>query len=325
MLFAIGLAIHLWNINTQVALPVVIISAVAALFYIVTAVLPLFDDFCPFNPAITTYWIVFVFFVVFIIIVLAVELVAVTLIISLVMSLLVPLLVLVIAIAVLVIAIAIVFSPCLSVHYAYLACRARTSPDDEQHRTEEIGQNHGEHSLPSRVTIPSFSTLAFHMRLSSYFRPTRSVFVERETPMDSVTSSMLCWMITSCNESKSIDLALEALAGADLRLPREPLHESNALPLVIQRLTSYLDVLETPAAGTHGPEHEDILRRACLYSSSFNFLIESAQGEPLGRRWFETCLSKLSGTAGEREPETFSLLKRHDWYQNLLRCVNSTT
>lgn len=51
VLFAVVLSVYLWDINTQVAMPVVIIAALTTLFYAVTVSLRLFFQLCPYRTA----------------------------------------------------------------------------------------------------------------------------------------------------------------------------------------------------------------------------------------------------------------------------------
>ncbi|QRW09863.1 transmembrane protein [Ceratobasidium sp. AG-Ba] len=55
-------------------------------------------------------------------------------------------------------------------------------------------------------------------------------------PMDIVTSRALSWVISHCENEKSVDVALQAIAGANHSLPCEPLWRCNAAGLVSQRL-----------------------------------------------------------------------------------------
>jgi hypothetical protein len=57
-------------------------------------------------------------------------------------------------------------------------------------------------------------------------------------PMDLVTSQILSWLITHCEDSRSVDTALQAIAGADHRLPQQPLVECGAGALSLQQLSS---------------------------------------------------------------------------------------
>ncbi|KAG8693257.1 hypothetical protein FRC09_010628 [Ceratobasidium sp. 395] len=57
-----------------------------------------------------------------------------------------------------------------------------------------------------------------------------------KVPMDLVTSQMLAWLIANCENSRSVDIALQAIAGADHDLPGEPLAACGALKLALLRL-----------------------------------------------------------------------------------------
>ncbi|KAF8595198.1 hypothetical protein BDV93DRAFT_404921, partial [Ceratobasidium sp. AG-I] len=49
LLFGAGLCIYLWKIHIAVAAPVILISAIASLFYLASIYLPLIYDFCPYE------------------------------------------------------------------------------------------------------------------------------------------------------------------------------------------------------------------------------------------------------------------------------------
>ncbi|KAG9120542.1 hypothetical protein FRC07_003922 [Ceratobasidium sp. 392] len=55
-------------------------------------------------------------------------------------------------------------------------------------------------------------------------------------PADITTSQMIAWMITNCEDSHSVDIALQALAGAHDGLPRAPLEQCDALSRIVSRL-----------------------------------------------------------------------------------------
>ncbi|QRV84936.1 hypothetical protein RhiJN_12952 [Ceratobasidium sp. AG-Ba] len=56
--------------------------------------------------------------------------------------------------------------------------------------------------------------------------------------MDIVTSQMLAWMIENCEDRRSVDIALQAIASVKPQLDWEPLQKCNALGLVSARLDS---------------------------------------------------------------------------------------
>ncbi|KAG9125785.1 hypothetical protein FRC07_006240 [Ceratobasidium sp. 392] len=63
---------------------------------------------------------------------------------------------------------------------------------------------------------------------------------------DVVTSQMLAWLITNCEDSRSVDTALLAIAGADSGLPCEPLFACQAHELAFSRLDNYLELGDNP-------------------------------------------------------------------------------
>ncbi|CAE6488584.1 unnamed protein product [Rhizoctonia solani] len=61
------------------------------------------------------------------------------------------------------------------------------------------------------------------------------------TPMDLVTSRMLSWMTTNCEEPKLVDLVIQALAGAKPWLPRLPLLQCGLQMQLLDRLYGLID------------------------------------------------------------------------------------
>ncbi|CUA77862.1 hypothetical protein RSOLAG22IIIB_06835 [Rhizoctonia solani] len=55
---------------------------------------------------------------------------------------------------------------------------------------------------------------------------------------DRVTSNALCWVIRNCEVPGSVDIALQAIAGANRDLPRQPLEACKAALLISRRLVS---------------------------------------------------------------------------------------
>ncbi|KAF8752469.1 hypothetical protein RHS01_07698 [Rhizoctonia solani] len=55
---------------------------------------------------------------------------------------------------------------------------------------------------------------------------------EEEPSQDIVASQAISWMITNCEVPRSVDVALQAIAGANKRLPREPLEDRAGTRLV---------------------------------------------------------------------------------------------
>ncbi|KAJ1304992.1 hypothetical protein OPQ81_000035 [Rhizoctonia solani] len=61
------------------------------------------------------------------------------------------------------------------------------------------------------------------------------------TPMDLVTSRMLSWMATNCEEPKLVDLVIQSLAGAKPWLPRLPLLQCGLHMQLLDRLYGLID------------------------------------------------------------------------------------
>ncbi|CAE6404181.1 unnamed protein product [Rhizoctonia solani] len=55
---------------------------------------------------------------------------------------------------------------------------------------------------------------------------------------DIITSRAIRWLIETCEDPQSVDIALQAIAGADEMLPLEPLRECNAPLMLSRRLTA---------------------------------------------------------------------------------------
>lgn len=258
MFFAIGLSIYLWNINVQVALPVVIIAISATLFYLAIACLPLFFNFFPYRTAISTF--------------------------------LYPVLIPIVqGIGYVCLLLAWLFGILLYGVSRLLCCTWRTRVDPGGARSSTTTRN--SHRWHYTVYPEAFNgyILGAADRIVRWGQDVQAVYlkdqftsVEHETPMDNVTSSMLSWMISNCKDPQSVDLALQALAGATLHLPRASLWDCNAIQHVAQRLRFCLDTLDNLHTGNNGLKQDNLLDEACLYSRSLNFLTESIQGKTFG-------------------------------------------
>lgn len=97
-----------------------------------------------------------------------------------------------------------------------------------------------------------------------------------EVPMDLVTSRALSWLISSCENPKAVDVALQSIAGADHSLPCGPLWECNATMLIAPRIQECF--------GTHqlsmdrdlnrlGELHPEQYSSVLVYARSLNFLV----------------------------------------------------
>ncbi|KAG9084834.1 hypothetical protein FRC06_003877, partial [Ceratobasidium sp. 370] len=64
---------------------------------------------------------------------------------------------------------------------------------------------------------------------------------KEKVPMDSLTSQMFAWLISNCEDSRSVDTTLQAIAGADHNLPYQPLKDCEVFSRVSTRLDAYVE------------------------------------------------------------------------------------
>ncbi|KAG8723578.1 hypothetical protein FRC09_002724 [Ceratobasidium sp. 395] len=79
-------------------------------------------------------------------------------------------------------------------------------------------------------------------RVSFWLRPgdtghdiARNSMKDNRTPMDTTTSQMIAWLITNCEDSRSVDIALQAIAGARSELPHASLAQCQSIWLAASR------------------------------------------------------------------------------------------
>ncbi|KAG9121638.1 hypothetical protein FRC07_002335 [Ceratobasidium sp. 392] len=84
--------------------------------------------------------------------------------------------------------------------------------------------------------LPSLLHLALHPSPPSESLDQDQGQGQNEDLMDELTSRALAWLIVNYEDTKSADIALQAIAGANHKLPLEPLSECGAHSLIQQRL-----------------------------------------------------------------------------------------
>jgi hypothetical protein len=109
--------------------------------------------------------------------------------------------------------------------------------------------------------------------------------VDGGVPMDIVTSQMLSWLIVNCEDSRSVDLALQAISGATDTLPQVHLMESGALMLVCQRLEACFHF--DPNSRQHSLQHPSMSALANVYCRSFSVAFAGKKYCNVWDRW--TC------------------------------------
>ncbi|KAG9089135.1 hypothetical protein FS749_001589 [Ceratobasidium sp. UAMH 11750] len=105
-------------------------------------------------------------------------------------------------------------------------------------------------------------------------------------PMDIVTSQMLAWLIRNCEDLRSVDTALQAIAGANAELPQGPLAQCEALYLAVIRLNTYTE----PDTGSKELTAEELsqLSVALRYSRACITLMSGHDPETHKDRWYMT-------------------------------------
>ncbi|KAG9124412.1 hypothetical protein FRC07_011726 [Ceratobasidium sp. 392] len=210
LLFAVGLCIYLWDINIIVAIPVIAITAISTVVYTSTVVHSLTTEHCPYTTASSKLaksyvkawlnspasflnsWIK-----------LSVERLSSW----------------AIGIAQRIDAFS-TFTVKFRSFTAYLSAHLRPRPWMKQPAAY----------VTSQIRIPStLFTRFFHAKAINAPVMGRETQFEPDPRMDITTSHMLSWLLTNCNDSKTIELVVCSLAGAEPWLPRLPLLESDAL------------------------------------------------------------------------------------------------
>ncbi|QRV90195.1 transmembrane protein [Ceratobasidium sp. AG-Ba] len=128
--------------------------------------------------------------------------------------------------------------------------------------------------LIMRKALESFKGTSFSY--ASWLRQHHSEVsadVSSPTP-DYLTSRMLAWLISSSQDNRSVDLALQALAGVDSRLPMQPLIQSGVVTRLVQRFTGCFRVdLKT---GYISLTNAHLLGPASLYGRGLALVLQNA-------------------------------------------------
>ncbi|CAE6462245.1 unnamed protein product [Rhizoctonia solani] len=110
---------------------------------------------------------------------------------------------------------------------------------------------------------------------------------------DQVTSRALGWLITHSQDERSVDLALQAIAGADVRMPVQPLIESNVVGRLATRfMACFSHDSKIRLAGTTLPQV------ASLYGRALTFVMSCAPDQMA----MASELKSVTGTAPDRRP-----------------------
>ncbi|KAG8684300.1 hypothetical protein FRC08_013764, partial [Ceratobasidium sp. 394] len=87
---------------------------------------------------------------------------------------------------------------------------------------------------------------------------------EDSSLMDDLSSRALAWLIVNYGDTKSLDIALQAIAGADIHLPIHPLVGCNAPSLLLHRLANCC--VTRQKTGEYFLKDNNLIEAATLYS-----------------------------------------------------------
>lgn len=113
---------------------------------------------------------------------------------------------------------------------------------------------------------------------------------------DEVTSRALSWLITHSQDARSVDLALQAVAGADARMPVKPLVQSNVVPRLAGRFMGCFSV--HPKTGLTCLSDVGLAETASLYGRALTFVLSYAPDQAA----VASELKIATGTAEDKRP-----------------------
>ncbi|KAG8686313.1 hypothetical protein FRC09_014203, partial [Ceratobasidium sp. 395] len=139
----------------------------------------------------------------------------------------------------------------------------------------------------------------------------RDSMKDNRTPMDTTTSLMVAWLITNCEDSRSVDIALQAISGARSELPHASLAQCESIHLAAARLQT----LAQSSITTLGKLSADELPRlydALRYGRACAILLSGDSYEASEDRW-----SGFSTNAIDRKEDYVASYILYSTYMNL--------
>ncbi|KAG8790838.1 hypothetical protein FRC12_010865 [Ceratobasidium sp. 428] len=133
--------------------------------------------------------------------------------------------------------------------------------------------------VPWRILSSAFKHLCDWIKPASSNTANRSK-EDAYTPMDAVTSQMLAWMIVNCDDSQSVNVALQAIAGARAGLPHAELAKNEVLELVEAQLQAC--VQKGASSGEYRLKNADMLYPALRYGRAYSMLASGDSYKPQG-------------------------------------------
>ncbi|KAG8796435.1 hypothetical protein FRC12_022917 [Ceratobasidium sp. 428] len=236
-LFAIGLVVYLWDINTQVAVAIVVIASAFGVAYGIATVLPFVFDTCPFGTVFSEPLKPFA--------VLGARILA-----AVVVFLLLPL-----------------FLACSSLRAIFKHAKCNRLGDIVKTVNDRL-------TFVGRCVGPF--AFFYHERVNE--KP-----ADEEPTMDTVTSSILAWLIKNSENRDHVSIALQAISAASIELPMAPLRIIKAEEVAFQQLEKYVPTFGQSAfiSPTSSPKEVLLLSRALSH-----LLVSDSNSRYCGDYWY---------------------------------------
>ncbi|KAF8706092.1 hypothetical protein RHS03_05218, partial [Rhizoctonia solani] len=127
------------------------------------------------------------------------------------------------------------------------------------------------HLKNPHAIIETIRQLFFGRTRSPHQSSRHKEVVDSEDIMDHLTSRALGWLMSNSQDTRSVDIALQSIAGADRRLPIKPLLDCGAHRLISQRFRNCF--LSHPQSGFSYLSNPTLLDAASLYGRALEFFM----------------------------------------------------
>ncbi|CAE6489857.1 unnamed protein product [Rhizoctonia solani] len=222
LLFAIGLCIYVWDLNTTAAIPIICVSGAALIFYVCSSITACLVEFFPCTTIIS-------------------RLLRSGFVRSLSNMLVAWCMMGISSITGVVNWLLYFLLLGASTVFIYLVSFPRVVHDLVKGRRSRSQR----HMIPADCVTylnKRFPGSKLGGRIEGIWTPIRNLFSSLHTwkirDGDLVTSLALGWLIQNCETPNSVSIALQAIAGASQRIPREPLESCQATLQILRRLVS---------------------------------------------------------------------------------------
>lgn len=107
----------------------------------------------------------------------------------------------------------------------------------------------------------------------------KRVVTDQEPIMDILTSRALAWLISNSENTCSVDIGLQAIAGADPSLPLQPLDDCDIANVLSHRFTGCFVVIPGDRNAKLQPVSKAIVEQASLYGRALAFAISAGDSD----------------------------------------------